>query len=149
MTLLPRNRLTRSALLMVLLLIAVAVTNKFAVSGPASTAEESKIKHGKYLVHHVAHCDQCHTPRDDRGSLNQSMLLTGARIPVEGPKYGPPWAAESPSLAGLGNYDLSFIRHLMTQGARPDGSRPKAPMPSFQLTAEDADAVIEYLKSLK
>jgi mono/diheme cytochrome c family protein len=149
MNCLPRSQLARFVLPTALLLTAVVVTNKCAVSGPATKPDESKIKHGKYLVHHVAHCDQCHTPRDHRGSLIQSLLLTGARIPVEGPKFSSPWAAESVSLAGLVNYDVSFVRHLMTQGARPDGTHPKPPMPSFRLSAEDADAVIEYLKSLK
>lgn len=149
MTCLPQNQLARLLLPIVLVSIAVVVANQVAVSGPAGKVDESKVEHGKYLVHKVAHCDQCHTPRDQRGALDQSKSLRGARIPVEGPKFSPPWAAESVSLAGLGNYDVSFIRHLMTRGTRPDGSHPKPPMPSFQLSAEDADAVIEYLKSLE
>lgn len=145
----PRNRRVQLLYSTVLLSLALVVTNDLAVSGPASKVDEARIKRGKYLVHQVAHCDQCHTPRDDRGTLNQSLQLTGARIPIHGPNGSPPWAAESVSLAGLGNYDVAFFRHLMTRGTRPDGTHPKPPMPAFQLTADDADAVIEYLKSLK
>lgn len=111
-------------------------------------SQEQRVAHGKYLVHHVAQCIQCHTPRDRRGDLDRSRLLTGAPIPVVGPAYSRPWAAESVWLAGLRNYDESFVRYLLTHGVKPDGTRPKPPMPSFQLNEQDANAVIAYLKSL-
>lgn len=110
--------------------------------------DESTIAHGKYLVHHVAQCVQCHTPRDAQGNMLEAELLSGASIPVVGPASMRPWASVSVSLVGLGNYDESFVRHLLVHGKRPDGTRPKSPMPSFQLTDSDAEAVIDYLKSL-
>lgn len=113
------------------------------------SAVQSQVAHGKYLVHHVAQCIQCHTPRDAQGDLVESRLLTGAVIPVVGPKSAVPWAAESVDLAGLGNYSVSFIRHLLILGKRPDGTKPKSPMPTFNLSQSDADAVIAYLKSKK
>ncbi len=116
-------------------------------SGEASVAAD-QIAHGKYLVHHVAKCIECHTPRDSRGILIETRLLRGAPIPVKAPKFARPWAAQSVSLAGLGNYEESFVHYLLTHGVRPDGSAPKSPMPSFQLNDDDASAVTAYLKSL-
>lgn len=118
-------------------------------SGPnEAESQDRMVAHGKYLVHHVAQCIQCHTPRDRQGELDRSRLMTGAPIPVTGPAYSRPWAAESAALAGLGNYDESFVFYLLTHGHRPNGTRPKPPMPSFQLNDQDANAVIAYLKSL-
>ena len=116
-------------------------------SAGSSTAK-ALISHGKYLVHHVAKCIECHTPRDARGQIIDSRLLTGAPIPVTGPQYAQPWAAQSASIAGLGNYGDAYVRHLLTHGERPDGSFPASPMPKFNLTEEDADAMIAYLRSL-
>lgn len=111
-------------------------------------AANTKIARGRYLVHHVAQCIQCHTPRDDDGNLMASQLLTGATIPVAGPRYAQPWAAHSAWIAGLGSYDEAFVHYLLTHGHKPDGSRPKSPMPSFKMTGADADAVIAYLRTL-
>ncbi|WP_425571390.1 c-type cytochrome [Novipirellula rosea] len=113
-----------------------------------SNSAISRIERGRYLVHDVAKCTECHTPRDARGELIESRLLTGAAIPVVGPHFAKPWAAQSASIAGLGNYDETFVRHLLVRGVRPDGSRPNSPMPRFKMTKEDANAVIEYLRSL-
>jgi mono/diheme cytochrome c family protein len=109
---------------------------------------KSRIKQGKYLVHHVAQCIQCHTPRNATGALIESRSLTGAPIPLVGPAYAQPWAAESAWIAGLGSYDEAYVHYLLTHGRKPDGSQPKRPMPSFQMTDADATAVIAYLRSL-
>lgn len=121
----------------------------FAKDSPTERADaaQSQIAHGKYLVHHVAQCIECHTPRDAKGDLMESRLLTGAAIPVVGPKSSPPWAAESVAIAGLGNYSESFVRYLLVHGKRPNGTQAKSPMPTFNLSPVDADAVIAYLKS--
>ena len=126
--------------------IVPGMKNAFGVE--KTPTSQAMIARGKYLVHHVAQCIQCHTPRDARGDLIQSQLLTGAPIPIAGPSYAQPWAAESASLAGLGGYEDSFIHYLLTHGHKPDGSKPKSPMPQFQMTDEDAAAVIVYLRSL-
>ena len=38
--------------------------------------------------------------------------------------------------------------HMQT-GLTPKGGKSDAPMPTYKLSAEDADAVVEYLKTLK
>lgn len=152
------DRLAGMGVLILLIAAGVAPDGPTTVRGQRpgpeqerrSTAEEaqSPVAQGKYLVHQVAHCVQCHTPRDASGNLIESRLLTGAPIPVDGPEYAEPWAAASASIAGLGNYEQAYVFYLLTHGHKPDGTAPQAPMPHFQLTERDARAVIAYLNSL-
>lgn len=146
------NSLLRTTVCGAWLALSLAIivpTTLQLVRGDAPAAEdETPIAHGKYLVHHVAQCVQCHSPRDEQGTLLDAELLTGAVIPVDGPASMRPWASVSVSLVGLGNYDESFVRYLLAHGQRPDGTHPKSPMPSFRLNDRDVDAVIAYLKSL-
>jgi mono/diheme cytochrome c family protein len=104
---------------------------------------------GEYLVHHVAMCVQCHTPRDARGELDRSRLLQGAPVPVAAPYPNQPWALAAPSLAGLAPWTEEQVVALLTTGARPTGERPRAPMPPFRMSREDAEAVVAYLETLR
>jgi mono/diheme cytochrome c family protein len=46
-------------------------------SEKAGTAD---IERGRYLVEDVAMCGECHTPRNDRGELEQNAWLQGAHL---------------------------------------------------------------------
>jgi len=108
----------------------------------------SPIERGKYLVHHVAMCIECHTPRDDDGNLLRARLLQGARMPVKSPYPGQQWGFTAPKLAGIpaGWRENDLILFLQTgKPKRQPGPRP--PMPPFRMTKEDAKAVVAYLKS--
>ena len=48
------------------------------VAAPARPAPSGEVERGRYLVHHVAMCVQCHSPRDRYGELEQNRLLRGA-----------------------------------------------------------------------
>lgn len=135
------------------LLPCLPIVLSFLVIGNAAqpstqqSSQSEKIAHGKYLVHDVAQCIQCHTPRDADGDLIGSRLLSGAPILVQGPKSAKPWAAASASIAGLVNYDRDFVKYLLMHGKNADGSTPTSPMPRFHLSESDADAVVAYLQS--
>src|SRR5690606_30309715 len=86
---------------------------------------------GKYLVHHVAMCVQCHSPRDEAGNLDRTRLLTGAPIPVSSPFRGEHWAVRAPSLAGMPGYTAEEMVRLLTKGVNRNGHIPLAPMPPF------------------
>jgi len=147
-----RSSIVAGSCLSIVIPIVAFVTLPSSSSEKIAAAENSnahQVTHGKYLVHHVAQCIQCHTPRDESGRLVESQLLAGAIIPVDGPPFAQQvWAAESASIKGLGNYDETYVRYLLTHGHKPDGSSPKAPMPHFKFNDADADAVIAYLRSL-
>ena len=132
---------------------AVAAVLLVAVAGfsvrAAGDDDSARVARGEYLVNDVAMCVQCHTPRDERGELLRSKLLQGAPIPVTSPYPNDGWAYVAPRLAGLSPWTEEQIVTLLTTGARPDGQRPRPPMPPFRMTREDAEAVVAYLESLR
>jgi hypothetical protein len=72
----------------------------------------------------------------------------GAPVTIEPTIPTPDWAVTTPRLAGLPpGTDAQFVELLMT-GVSRTGSPPKPPMPKFQMTRADAEAVLAYLKSL-
>lgn len=120
-----------------------------AVLVPAPTAEAQPAagSRGEYIVHHLAMCVQCHSPRNREGELVESELLQGARIPLASP-WREPWALAAPQIAGLPGFTDEQMITLLRTGRRPDGTAPMAPMPSFRMTAADAAAVVSYLRAL-
>ena len=114
---------------------------------PAAMAAEQSAR-GDYLVNHVAMCVQCHTPRDGKGALDRTRLLKGAPIPLRSPFPHQGWAFAAPAIAGLSGWADHDAVALLTTGRRLTGYAPKAPMPPFRLSRDDADAVIAYLRSL-
>jgi mono/diheme cytochrome c family protein len=113
-----------------------------------AAAAEPRLERGEYLAVRVAMCAQCHTPRDESGALITSRLFQGARVPVSSPFAGAQWATEAPALAGLAAVRREDLVSVLTLGARADGRVPRAPMPAYRLTREDAEAVADYLQSL-
>src|SRR5277367_5503986 len=53
-----------------------AAAQKAAAQAPA----QSNVERGRYLVEDVAMCEECHTPRDANGNLDESRRLQGAQI---------------------------------------------------------------------
>jgi mono/diheme cytochrome c family protein len=114
---------------------------------PAAMAAEQLVR-GDYLVNHVAMCVQCHTPRDGTGELDRTRLFKGAPIPLRSPFPHQGWAFAAPAVAGLPGWANHEAAVLLTTGRRLTGYTPKAPMPPFRLSRDDADAVIAFLRSL-
>ncbi len=115
---------------------------------PPRRSPEELIRHGEYLVHHVAMCVQCHSPRDSDGRLDERRLLRGAAMPLKSPWRNRDWAFECPDIAGLPGWDVNDAVQLLMTGKAPRGYTPRAPMPPFKMSREDATAVVAYLKSL-
>ena len=137
---------------MAVLTLAVAVAVGLAVArgqNRDASPDDADIERGRYLVMKVAQCVQCHTPRDERGTLDERRLLSGARIPLGSPYPGLQWAFSAPRIAGLPGWSDDEAVALLTRGSRPNAPAPRAPMPKFQMTEEDARAVVAYLKSLR
>ncbi len=114
----------------------------------APAAKNGLIEHGRYLVHDVALCVQCHSPRDKNGRLLETRLLTGAPIPVNSPGPAQPWAYQAPNIRGLIGYTEEEGIRLLTEGITRDGTPPRPPMHQFHMTRDDARTVVAYLKSL-
>src|SRR5829696_3491692 len=59
-------------------------------------APATQLERGKYLVHNVARCIDCHTPRDDKGDLVAARLLQGAPIWIKPAVATDDWAEHAP-----------------------------------------------------
>jgi mono/diheme cytochrome c family protein len=114
-----------------------------------SASDQSSIDRGAYIVHHVAMCIYCHSPKDADGQLDDQQLLQGAPMPVESPFPRVKWAFQAPKIADLpgGWSEDDLVRFLQT-GVTPTGRTAQPPMPPFRMNEEDARAVAAYLKSL-
>ena len=105
------------------------------------------LNRGAYLVNALGHCGECHTPRNFLGGPKRSRFLGGAKL-TEG---GDPSNLRSPRVQKISDKDLKdFLLTAMT----PDGDVAAESMAEVvrnttgQLTAQDLDAVVAYLRSL-
>lgn len=139
-----RNHFGRIAVVLCLTLIT-------PLSGqePDANSTSSPEEHGKYLVHHVAMCIYCHTPKDGEGNLFERQLLGGAPFPLNSPYSSQTWGFQAPNLRSLPARwgEKEFIRFLQT-GKNLNGYSPRPPMPPFRFTQEDAQAIAAYLNTL-
>ena len=114
-----------------------------------ATDQNGLAKHGEYLVHRVAMCVQCHTPRHEDGTLDRQRLLSGAPMPVESPFKEQDWAFRAPSLRGLpGGWNEQDLVKFLRTGEPPTAHEIRPPMPPFRFNQRDAESVAAYLKSL-
>jgi mono/diheme cytochrome c family protein len=120
-----------------------------AVAAPAASGP---VERGKYLVS-VIPCTDCHTPGHFLGKPDMSRYLGGSEVGFEIPGlgvfYGPNLTPDKET--GLGSWTPEQIATAIRTGKRPDGRMlaPAMPVHSFRnLTAEDAQAIALYLKSL-
>jgi mono/diheme cytochrome c family protein len=114
---------------------------------------EDRITRGKYLVDEVGKCQECHTPRLESGEFDTSKWLKGAVSRVAPIKPIKGWHKTAPDITTGGQlwekWKEAGVRKYMQTGVTPKGGKSDAPMPTYKLSAEDADAVVEYLKTLK
>lgn len=106
---------------------------------------------GAYLVNSVMGCTDCHTPVDPAtGAPLMDKYLAG-RQPYEGPwgiVYGGNITPHEET--GIGSWTNEDVKRSIVSGIGQDGRRLIL-MPWFAysaLTAEDADAVVYYLKNV-
>lgn len=115
---------------------------------PPAEDDDELAERGEYLVHAVAMCHECHTPRDPRGDLIEHHLLQGAPMPVPAPPFLQRWGLRAPALAGLPGYSDDEALRLLTRGVTRRGTEPRPPMPRYRFDEDDARAVIAYLRRL-
>ncbi len=114
----------------------------------APAAPQSSIDRGRYLVEDVAMCEECHTPRDAGGNLDESRRLQGAQIWIVPVRANPNWANNAPALAGFGGYSDEQGADVLEKGVGPNGEAIRQPMHIYHMNHADAQAIIAYLRSL-
>lgn len=128
-------------------LVALAIPSSQAPEAPGEMDQAELVEHGSYLVHRVAMCVYCHTPRDSQGALIRSREFEGAVIPVEPSEGSARWALMAPANSGFSGYTDEQAIRFLTEGIKRDGTRAQLPMPPYRLSERDARAVLAYLRS--
>lgn len=106
---------------------------------------------GAYLVRHLGHCGECHTPRNWMGGLERDRALAGN---PDGPEDGTVPDITPDRKTGIGTWSASDIDYFLQTGMLPDGDFAGDAMSSViddntsHLTADDRKAIAEYLKSV-
>lgn len=105
---------------------------------------------GRYLVQGLAHCAECHTPRNRLGAMAQDAGLAGSLIGGQS-WYAPPLTGDR--VTGLGDWTSQDIVDLLKTGIAPrshaSGPMAEAVHQGFQYASDaDLDAMATYLKSL-
>ena len=105
---------------------------------------------GNYLVNAVAHCEECHTPRNMFGGLDLHRSFSG--------NIGGPDKQNAPNITadiktGIGSWSIADIVQLLKTGMTPDsdliGSGMKAVVQgTSKLTDSDLHAMAVYIKEI-
>ena len=111
-------------------------------------AQPGAVERGKYLVENVAMCEECHTPRDSSGNLDESRRLQGAAIWIVPVHPMTNWANRAPALAGFEGFTEEQGEDILEKGVGPNGLPIQPPMHIYHMSHADAQAVIAYLRSL-
>jgi len=106
---------------------------------------------GAYLVRHLGHCGECHTPRGLLGAPRTGRYLAGTREGPEGVTV--PNITPDP-VTGIGAWTDGELFAYLSTGRRPDGRHAGQPMLEvlgtsiMPLTESDRRALATYLRSL-
>lgn len=113
---------------------------------------ESALERGKYLVDEVSKCGDCHTPMVE-GKPDATKYLKGAVLPFQPIGEVKGWHKTAPDLTPGSRlwqrWGEKGLVNFLTTGKGPTGNLADPPMPTYMLKADDAAAIVEYLKSLK
>ena len=105
---------------------------------------------GNYLVHAVAHCEECHTPRNVLGAVRSGRAFSG--------NVGGPDGQNAPNITpdvatGIGSWSVADIERLLKSGLTPDSDQVGSGMKAVvrgtsKLTDADRHAIAVYLRSV-
>ena len=122
---------------------------------PPAKAPAEGVERGRYISEHVAHCQECHTPRTRTGTLDRALYLAGNAAGIDGevtPNITPD------KQTGIGDWSEDDIVSLLQTGFLPNFDNVQGLMALViegvpeggykDMTKEDALAVVHYLKSV-
>lgn len=131
----------------------LALVPGIALIAAFAFAQEDKVARGKYLVEEVAKCQDCHTPKMDNGNYFKSAWMKGSTLnlapvsPIQG------WHSSAPDITPNGavwkRWNEEGMINFLVTGKSPRGGSAGAPMPTYTLKREDAEAIVAFLKTLQ
>jgi mono/diheme cytochrome c family protein len=141
-------------ILFVMVASAALLASRSTAAGPAqraaapASAPTGAVERGRYIVEDIGMCEECHTPRDEHGNLDESRRLQGAPIWIQPVHPMTDWANRAPALAGFVGFTDAQGEDILERGIGPSGLAIQPPMHIHHMNQADADAVIAYLRSL-
>jgi hypothetical protein len=127
---------------------ALLATRAGSARAQSAPAGGDQIERGRYIVQNVAMCEECHTPRDAGGNLDEAHALQGAPIWIVSVHPRTDWANRAPALAGFVGFTEQQGEDILERGIGPSGLAIQPPMHIYHMNHADAQAVIAYLRSL-
>lgn len=113
-------------------------------------AQDEEWNRGAYLVRHLGHCGECHSPRGWLGAVDPDQALAGN---PQGPDGGRV-PNLTPGPGGLADWSDSDIAYALKTGMTPEGDFLSDSMGEViehgtsRLSDSDLAAIAKYLKSL-
>lgn len=124
----------------------------FFSSGPLTSdpAKSDDWNRGNYLVHAVAHCEECHTPRNMLGAVKHSLAFSGN---IGGPDGQNAPNITSDKATGIGDWSVADIEQLLKTGMTPESDQVGSGMKAVvrgtsKLSDADRHAIAVYIKSV-
>jgi len=115
---------------------------------PAKSASWNR---GAYLSTAVAHCGECHTPRNLAGALDRSRWMSGSEEGPEG-QLAPNLTPDADT--GLGHWTRTDLVWFLQTASKPDGDDSTGLMKEVidegytHVPEADLEAISEYFESL-
>ena len=113
-------------------------------------AKDAAWNRGAYLVRHLAHCGECHSPRGWLGAVDAQQALAGNPKGPDGGKV----PNLTPGPGGLADWSDSDIAYALKSGMTPEGDFLSDAMgevienSTSHLSDADRAAISKYLKDL-
>ena len=122
------------------------------LASAGSALAQAPVERGKYLVNTIMTCQNCHTPKGERGAPVFERDLSSGLTWDE-----PPFKVTASNITqdketGIGSWSDADIKKALQKGERPNGVRLAAIMPAdfYEiLTPGDLNAIVAYLKTVK
>jgi mono/diheme cytochrome c family protein len=117
----------------------------------ADRTRDADWNRGAYLVRHLGHCGECHTPRNFLGARDDALELAGNPDGPDGEKIP---NIRQDRKSGIGRWTIEDMLLFLELGMLPDGDFAGSSMSAViddntsQLTADDRRAIAVYLQSL-
>lgn len=122
------------------------------VGSVSEVPRDDALVYGAYLAGPLGHCKECHTPMNDKGMFDYENKAFAGGFQFHGPWGVSVSANITPHQDGLAEYSDDDIKRAITIGRRPDDSPLMPPMGYgyySNISDEDLDAIVAYLRSLK
>ena len=96
----------------------------------AAASAQAPVERGKYLVNTILTCQNCHTPKGERGAPIYERDLSSGLSWDEPPFKVTASNVTQDKETGIGNWSNADIEKALRKGERPNGVRLAAIMPS-------------------